>query len=149
MSKKKVCVNCHFLMLKVVDITHNERMEHVIFLDDENRDKLRNGDFEQVSKIGEYGKGIFLCYHEVWSEQFRVNPDDRPKNINETSRKNCSYFMKYRPDMMFPTAVKVQKNERELKQMSINWTLTIIGLAISLIALFIAILAYFKEAPGP
>lgn len=143
-NKKPVCANCHFLKLYggiEGSIQKNP--------DDKARNSIRNGDFDVVTKFTDEMELVFECYHKVWSEGYNSgkgfdrSKEARQKEINETLRKgkNLCFFFEYRPGMLYPAAIELQKRLYELKQASIDRRYTTISLLIAAGALIVAIIA--------
>lgn len=138
-KKAQVCAECHFLQLICTSPGNLEKISRD--LRNEQRDKIRKGNFKEVTWEG---KCLFECYRKIWSEEMEGyrSPDGYNSineklqfEINEKPRKEFCFFWKYRPGMCYDAAKELQKRDYELNFARTDRRHAIIGLWIAAFAL--------------
>lgn len=128
MLNKKLCVNCHFLTLTSKNL--NDDSIYITTPNISDRKELMKGNFEIIEK-----PFSLSCYFKVWSEGYSPEKEGKANDmkyiINKFNRKNFCFFWKYRPNMLFPAAEKLQEREYNLKQTAKDRMYTRIALYIA------------------
>lgn len=100
------CLNCHFLSKE-----HREENSGIVLnfsLTEKERNNLER------DPIGfDRGWYSYKCYMGVWDEG--ISPVSKAEDevlFSQNRGKSC-FFIKYRPSMLFPAAVELQKREQE------------------------------------
>jgi len=120
---KQTCADCHFLVREARGIQPQPITLGVTVAE---RAKAKRGDYSWL--LDHYA---LCCHRGVWDEGHGLDPGQRHTVVCRTNRRGKCFFWRFRPGMMLPAAVELQKGEAEAAEKHRARRLTSYGLLLA------------------
>ena len=126
---RQTCLDCHYFVREARGIQQQPIVLEVSLAE---RAKTKCGDYSWL--LDHYA---LCCYRKVWDEGYKLDQNQRHAVISQINRRNKCFFWRFRPGMMLPAALELQKAEEEVTDKHRARRLTFYGLLIGALALIL------------
>jgi hypothetical protein len=125
----KNCLKCHFLTKEHRD---ESGATHSFSLKPNERSIL------EADPVGfERGWYSYKCFMGVWDDGVSPLSKEEDSIVFSMNRNNSCFFIEYKPSMLFPAAIELQKREQENRNLKKSYKYSIIGLWLAAIGLIL------------
>lgn len=136
-SKKRKCVNCHFLGMSGFS---SFRGQGLGLVSQAQREACSRGDFSWFNNPNDW----LACYQGVDELGEQAKQEEYYDRLI-APRDTCPSYWKFRPDMQFATADALQEAEKERRKYETTIRLAALGLILSAVFSFLTLLERLFE----